>query len=89
LRCWSCHQLRKGCRQKPWEGQGEASEEEFQDQCVQFASNWIEQCLHYSVRGLHWEEMQDSGRYLSTAENAFQELKREARKVLAANKTPV
>lgn len=33
--------------------------------------------------------MQDSRRFPSTAEKAFQELKAEARKVLIANKTPI
>lgn len=61
-------------------------EEEFKYHYVQFVNKRIEKCLHYCVQGFHWEEMQDSGRFLSTGEKAFQELKGEARKVLIANK---
>lgn len=41
------------------------------------------------VQGFHWEEKQDSGRFLSAAEEAFKELKVVPRKFLIADKIPV
>lgn len=43
----------------------------------------------HTAQGFHWEEKQDSGRFLSTAGEAFRELKGVPRKVLIANKIPV
>lgn len=66
----------------------ERPEEEFKDLYVQFVSKRIGRCLQSSVQGFHWEEKQDSGRFLSMAEEAFKELKGVPRKVLIANKIP-
>lgn len=66
----------------------ERPEEEFKDLYVQFVSKRIGRCLQSNVQGFHWEEKQDSGRFLSMAEEAFKELKGVPRKVLIANKIP-
>lgn len=67
----------------------ERSEEEFKDLYVQFVSKRIGRCQPHSVQGFLCEEKKDSGRFLSTAGEAFRELKGVPRKVLIANKIPV
>lgn len=49
----------------------ERSEDEFKDLYAQFVSK---RCLQHNVQGFHWQERQDSGRFLRTVGEAFKEL---------------